>query len=303
MEKLLISLSWRVTNTESKKYTPGFVYQNLEPPYHLEFKSLQNGEPFSLRISDRKLCIGYEAKKGEWRPCPDQNTPLNGNLQCYKCASNDYFSCRITCTGSFCSPSSADAFKLCSTPDTYVYVTHVGGSIKVGVSLSPVKRWLDQGSLLGAKVFRSWGLEARRIERELATKLEAKLAVRSSTKITQLVSGKMLLSKAKDELRVALQKINKFKPSVKHFREPGEIQDLTKYYGEILSLDQAPSEVDLSISPEVGGIVEGVIGKLVVFRNKNSVFVLDAKKVLGHVVTVLTKIQEMKGQRSLMDFF
>ncbi len=209
----------------------------------------------------------------------------------------------MTCTGTVCSPSSSEAFKLCSTPDTYVYVTHVGGSVKVGVSLSPIKRWLDQGSLFGAKVFRSWGLEARRIERELATKLEAKLAVRSSTKITQLASGKMLVSKAREELEEALQKVVGFKPSVKHFREQITIHDLTSNYGEIFDLDQAPSEVDLSLNHEIGGIIEGAIGRLIVFRNKNSIFVLDVKKILGRVIVFLPKVKEMKGQRSLMDFF
>ncbi len=303
VDKLLLNLSWRLSKENPDRYIPGFVFQSLEPPYSLEFQPLKPGNSFSFRISDQRRCIGYEAKRGEWKPCPYENVPLEGSLQCYKCASNDFFNCRMTCTGTVCSPSSREALELCSTPDTYVYVTHVGGSIKVGVSLSPTKRWLDQGSLFGARVFRSWGLEARRIERELAAMLEAKLAVRNSTKITQLASGKIGLAKAQEELREALRRTEKFKPSVRHFREIAKIENLAQYYGKIFDLDQAPSEANLSLNREVGGIIEGVIGKLVVFKNKKSVFVLDSKKILGHIITALSSINEMKGQRSLMDFF
>ena len=300
VDYLLVNVSWKALDNDN--YKPGLVIQDVSTNEEPFFYELKPGMQFSFEISKERFCIGYEERKGVWKKCPFNAHPVEGSNQCLSCMSKDFFSCRKTCNGTVCRPSSKEALELCSTMDTSVYVTHVGGNIKVGVSLNPLKRWLDQGSLFGAVVFRSYGLEARRIERELAKKLSAKLSVRSTTKVNQLING-FKVRKSKEELEKALELVNKYTPKVPHLREEQEITDLTIYFSDLLKLKHQPKEIELSLNARIGGAFKGMIGKIIVFENNMQNYYLNGKKIIGKKIRFIDEIPKIKGQQSIFEYF
>ena len=296
---LLVNVSWKTL--DNSNYKPGLILQNISTDEEPFFFELKPDMQFSFEISKEKFCIGYEEKKGLWKKCPFNAHPVEGSNQCLTCMSKDFFSCRKACNGTVCRPSSKEALELCSTMDTAVYVTHVGGNIKVGVSLNPLKRWLDQGSLFGAVVFKSYGLEAR-IERELAKRLSAKLSVRSTTKVNQLVNG-FKIKKSREELEKALELVNNYTPKIAHIREKQEITDLTVYFSNLITLEHPPKKIELSLNSKIGGIFKGMIGKIIVFENNSQNYYLDGKKIIGKKIKFIDEIPKIKGQQSIFDYF
>jgi len=297
-EYLVVDVTWN--DKQTGDYLPGLLLQTNDGKHF--FNPITEQEIFSLKVSKYRLCIGYEESRGVWRKCPFNNPPVEGSFQCLTCMEKDFFACRKSCNGIICRPSSKEAKQLCSTMDTTVYVTHVGGRLKVGVSLNPLKRWLDQGSLFGAVVFKTYGLEARRIERELAKKLNAKLSVRRSTKVNQLITG-FNIENSKKELERALEAVKTYVPNVPHIRENPKIVDLTKYFPNLKKLLPVPKEIDMRLNQEFGGKFMGMIGKIIVFKNNRSYYYIHGNSLIGKKISFQDKIPKIKGQQSLYDFF
>ena len=90
-----------------------------------------------------------------------------------------------------------------------MYLTFVGGFFKVGVSLNPIKRWIEQGSLYGMLLYKGYGLETRFYEQTIAKVLGLKLNTTNSDKVNTLGSSLPSRSKMNNEFRIYLSEIRK----------------------------------------------------------------------------------------------
>ena len=144
---------------------------------------LTEGIEFNHSITSEMLCIGFEPARGMWNLCPHNNKTTDNQEQCQSCSVADFYSCRITCQGQFCRPTTIAAKALCDINETVTYLTYVGGNFKVGVSLNPEKRWVEQGSIFSSIIFNGNYLTARYHENALSAFLGLRLAVQNRSKL------------------------------------------------------------------------------------------------------------------------
>ncbi len=292
---LIINFTWDVTDKANPQ--PRLLLADLTSG--LILRNLKVNDVISGMISDEMGCIGHEKDKGQYVPCPTQSLPQKGHVRCQSCFREDFFSCRAYCTGRQCLPSSLRARQLCIPSETFVYLTAVGDVVKVGVSLNPLKRWLDQGSLFATVVYRAPGLEARRIENEVASFLNVSKTVTFSSKLRSLPS--LDLENARDRLVSIVKQLERFNKYEEYRLPDSEIHDLTPNYGEFVSIRHLPQEIMLN--QEFSGIIKGFLGKMVLLENNKTYFVLNLKKFVGHWCDLGSELKSMKGQQSLNAFF
>ncbi len=292
---LLINFTWNVADETS----PQPFLMLYDSDKGLIKKSIAVDEVISGRIFDDITCIGHEKDKGVYVPCTTLNSPQKGYVRCYSCARNDFFTCRTYCTGKQCLPSSLRAKELCTPPETVVYLTAVGNVVKVGVSLNPLKRWLDQGSLFGVALYRAPGLEARRIENDLSRFLNITKTVTFSSKLRSLPS--LNLEKARTRLEKAIEKSKQFKQHEEFRVSDPVVHDLTPHYGEFMSIHHLPQ--DIHTNQDFSGVIRGFLGKIILLENNKTYLALNLKKFLGHWCELGAELKKMKGQLSLNSFF
>lgn len=229
-----------------------------------------------------------------------------GNQQCYYCNMKEYFACRKICIGDECRPSSSMAFDRCQPAETGVYLTKVGGQLKVGVSLNSDRRWLEQGSDFALELATLPGLEARAVEKRIAEELELKLQVRSKAKFENLNPAPQddFEQELKDILGQSLAIAEEIKTirGVEGIIHPQpEISDLTKFQGDLTGIGYF-QEFSYLANDEFGGKIVGIKGSFIIVENNGYHFALDTKKLVGAVFELIPKAT-MKSQQSLDEFF
>lgn len=291
----ILGVGWR-----SKPFpTPYLRLRSLEgrdPPFTV---SLTQGVDFGHAVGNERFCIGYEYERGRHEVCPNHAVVEGSNTQCPECLSDDFYSCRMTCQGSFCRPKSTNAKALCDLNVTTLYLTYVGGGFKVGVSLNPIKRWLEQGSYFGCSLWVGHGLTARFYEHTIGANLGLKLAVQRRTKIDLLGSPTPSLEEVTPEFLSLVGRVKKLNLLEEKIGSNCQVTDLRSYYGGIPSLPRKPILENQSL---VGKVV-GVKGKLLVLQDKGTYYVTDLGKLVGKVVSRKSKLTQVKPkQRTLFDF-
>ncbi len=278
---------------------------------------LNIGEEFNIKVGEKRLCIGTEANAGKWITCASNQRKKNGGegvtsyhdkiidsnyIQCSTCRITNYFSCRMTCTGVVCDPSSAMAKAKCDPPDTSVYLTHVGGELKVGVSLGVTRRWLEQGSDYSTVITKTTGLNARKIEQILAKKFSLKLQVRNTKKLRNLKPIKH--EYGFEEISYKLKEIKPLMRELTNETEENQLIsntiDLTKYYGN-LNFDRNVEEINIEPGIEFGGVVVAVKGSFIIVQNGIYYYALDTKKLISNTFELLDRPAIVKKEQAGLD--
>ena len=289
---------------------------------HSEYP-LTLGEQFNIRIAPVRYCIGTSHFEKGWITCiENQNEYNRPNLvdgvqeakrvslnltQCLLCQDDDFYKCRKICTGESCNPSSQAAYNKCQPPDTAVYLTHIAGELKVGVSLRKESRWLDQGSDYSTVISYAPGLEARRIEQRLGQKLDLKLHIKNSTKFRNF--GPMSIEYVTEEIEDTVTKAQTIIDDVlescdgKRIKSP-QIYDYTSYYGKIdferpIQVIEIKDDTDI----EFGGYIVAFKGSLLVVQQGIYYYGIDTKDLVSREFEFLNRDAKMEGQASLDEWF
>ncbi|MHA2170890.1 MAG: DUF2797 domain-containing protein, partial [Candidatus Kariarchaeaceae archaeon] len=233
-----------------------------------------------------------------------QSNPVFGtNIQCSLCRTTDYFACRKMCLGKVCMPSSLRAKAKCDPPNTSVYLTHVGGEIKVGVSLQLMNRWLEQGSDYATEIVNLPGLEARKLEQEASKTFNLKLQVRNQTKLRNIdpvpfEEGFEELSRKLVAMQplIDLELIN----TKGHKPNKNEIHNLTEFYGN-LSYDRYIDVIDPHPDVEYGGIIESIKGSLIIVKQGKFYYAIDTKKFHSYIFEFLDRRAKIKKEQAALD--
>lgn len=279
------------------------------------------GDEFNIKFGGRKLCIGTEMAEKGWITCVANQNRLNKPyfklgiqqergvpneyIQCLDCRQANYFACRQICIGNECNPSSQQAYDACQGPRTSVYLTHLGGQTKVGVSLSVQRRWLEQGSDYGVELVKMPGLASRKLEQQISKELDLKLQVRNTAKIRNFkpLSLKYGGEELESKFNQCLEIISKdFAETDKIINDPLEITDLTPNYGK-LEIDRPIQLVDFKPSLEFGGTIEAVKGSIIIVRNGLYLYGLDTKILTSRTFRILDHEASIGGQRSLEEWY
>ncbi|MHA2028168.1 MAG: DUF2797 domain-containing protein [Candidatus Kariarchaeaceae archaeon] len=315
MAYIFVKLVW--------KQDPIFPMFRIIPTKSKEYSELPLiiGDEFNIKIRGRKLCIGSEVAGQGWITCVANQIRLNKPykragiqqeralssefIQCLDCRQASYFSCRQICIGKECNASSQEAFDACQGPRTSVYLTHLGGQLKVGVSLDIQRRWLEQGSDYGVELIKLPGLEARRLEQEISKHLDLSLQVRNTAKIRNYkairedyITGEFeeKIKQVDKIVEVDYAEIDKIEISKK------VIVDLTSFYGN-QSFERPIQLFDVQPNFEFGGVIESIKGSIIVVRNGIYLYGLDSKALTGYTIEILDRVASMAGQRSLDEWF
>ena len=274
------------------------------------------GDEINIAFLDQKLCIGVEERTSEWISCITNNKKDNPNIkkenivdqkfkQCFRCRQHSFFNCRMTCTGDICIPNPLGAKKYCEPPQTNVYLTSIADKLKIGVSLGPFRRFLEQGSDYAVIIAKTKGLEARRIESRVAKELGLVLQVRNSYKIKNIKA--IDKEKAVEIINDMVEKISPIAKDVlssvegEHY-EPVDILDLRKYYGN-LNFNQSITEIVPKPGKEFGGRIIAIKGSILVIEQSNNYFALDLKKMISQTFKFLDRKAKMRITSAIDDWF
>lgn len=309
LKLIFVGIKWK-----GNPYRPFVEYCEINGNIIKE-KELKIGSKFNIKFLVDSYCIGSEVGKGLWISCAEnrlqkqlepKTVQLNSDKekQCSICLNENFFTCRMTCTGTFCQPSSPQAKEACTPPKTSVYLTSVAGKKKVGVSLSLPRRWIEQGSDFAVKIVEAPGLEARRIEQILAQELELNLSVRNNHKIKHLAAvskntGTEILEGLINESQKILDQA--LPVNGKKIEHP-EILDLGGYFGNSLAnLDI--NEKIAKPGDEFGGEVYAVKGSILVVRQERYFYALNLKSMISKTFSFLNSDAKMDTQTSLNEWF
>ncbi len=311
MSYIFVKLHW-----ETDPVVPVLLYFKRGSEQLLK-KPLKIGDILNLRLTGNKYCIGSEVSRGNWKSCitvhrengydnDSEEKVINPYKQCILCMGRDFFNCRMTCIGDVCTPSTPSAQKYCIPPETYVYLTSIGNRFKVGVSLSLPRRWLEQGSDLAVAIAQLPGLEARRLEHLIAGELGITLQVRNSYKIKNLsIKSKNTRINQLNELIIKtkpiINRIIASMPQDMYSVLPGEIIDLTNYYGA-LNFVNPPEEIIPTEDAQFGSKIIGIKGSLIIASHENHIFILDTKKLSSHEFFFIDQI-DIKSNSVIDEWF
>jgi hypothetical protein len=279
------------------------------------------GEDFNIKLGERKLCIGTEVNAGKWITCIENqrnisikmgksviaNTytekEVDSDKQCTNCRTTNYFTCRMTCIGDVCIPKSDIAKTKCDPPVTSVYLTHVGGELKVGVSLGIKRRWLEQGSDYAIEIAKAPGLIARRLEQAIAKQTALKLQVRNTRKIRHLLP--VTEESAQQEISLKIQEIHPI--MVRYLEnEEGEIlsnpslYNFTTLYGQ-LSFERQIDIIDPEPGIEFGGELVTIKGSIIIVKQGLYYYAMDTKRLVSHTIEFLDRPATNKREQAGLD--
>jgi hypothetical protein len=280
----------------------------IKSTYPLQVMPLVNNLELNLSKSEVQYCIGYESHRGSWDKCPF-NSHIKGisSYQCGHCQKLEFYSCRKTCQGFKCNPKTLEAKALCDINETVLYLTYIGRNpkgknslkdlFKVGVSLNPLRRWVEQGSFFSAQLWKGNGLKARLYEQQLGAQLGLRLSVQLNNKLKQIGRYHPLESKISKKIEMIIKKIKKLDLFP---LDPlsNQIFNLTTYYGGIPTLTRQP----ILDNNHIKGKVIGVLGQILVMQDRNSFYAVNLKKIISFVWTPHKSESSKPRQRSLFDF-
>ncbi len=304
MKYLVSKLQWTLNPVKPLVY-----YTDLQSGEVIK-KELKVGEMFGIRVGRGKFCVGSETDKG-WVSCmqttgDEKPRVVFKGVQCNTCSGVDMFACRRTCTGNVCFPSSPVVKDYCQPPRTAVYLTEVGRVFKVGVSMSYLRRWIEQGSDYGYLVAMLPGLEARAVEQMVSKELGIKQQVGSKRKFESFKQRspeefKMMLEENLQSVKSIFEEVVARSGVDGEFFGDGPLVDLGKYYGKIDMVDRL-QEFEVIEGAEFGGEIVGVKGAYLVVKSGMYYFAVSMKKIAGWEVEFVENAKN-KGQASLDEWF
>lgn len=303
MNKYIINAGWKFKPT-IKSYIAFITKENTTP----EILELKVGSPLTIQVAanEPKFCVGFTNDVGEHVPCPTAEMILLNKFQCQSCSLNEFFICRSYCIGDFCNPSSENAKAHCWKTPAYVYITYVGGKLKIGSTTSPIRRWIGQGSDAGIKIAEGVGLEPRALEQHLSIVLSLPLAIRMSQKFKQIgisIDRDDITNQIESSLnQIYCSEIIKSKILIPR-KELESIIFLDDYYGDINQLKARPLVKKLSNKGLlVSGNIVGVKGSILVLKNNETYYATDLNSLIGLHQDLRNEVVKIKGQKSLFDF-
>jgi len=283
------------------------IFRDLEKdPDQTYKKYLSPGEEFHLKVSEEKKCIGHSINKMEYYLC---NKRVDSQYsRCYNCEQQDFEKCFLFCDASKPFGNCAqnpEAYAYCRDHPCSVYIALVANDVKVGVSINPLKRWINQGADLAVEVIRAKnGFEARTLEKAISSDLQISQTIRKTTKARKLNFD---LSKSTPDFRAIVEDVKSYIGKSGYETENSDLlhkeNELASYYGDIPSLESNPILNEVEKTFQITGEIVGVKGKLIVTKVNNSFYVTNMSKIIGHLMSFSSTPLKMKGQQSLSEFF
>lgn len=263
-------------------------------------------QQFDLLVTNDKLCIGHSIDKNNYYLC--SNVTDEKYNRCYNCEQKDFEKCFILCDASKpfgnCSNNTL-AYEYCRTHSSSVYLALIANEVKVGVSFSPLKRWINQGADIAVEIFKAKsGFDARVIEKDISNSLGISQSIRKTNKARKLNFN---LSKSLSEFHKIKQNVIEFLKEKEYNSQNSDLlykeHSLSYYYGDIPKIDTTPIVNNIEKTKQITGQVVGVKGKLLVTRSNSSFYVTNLSKIVGRIVEFSDKQLKLKGQKSLSDYF
>jgi hypothetical protein len=268
-------------------------------------KPLSPGNSFNTTISEEKVCIGHSINKEEYYFC--NNTVVEQYNRCYTCEQQDFERCFLFCDASkpFGNCANSAAYEYCKTHKSSVYLALIANDVKVGVSFSPLKRWMNQGADVAIEILKvKNGFEARTIEKMISADLGIPQTIRKATKARKLNYD---LERSLPDFRRLSKDVISYLENKSIVSEPSNIlhkeTNLSSFYGDIPKLNVNPILNEVEKTSQITGTIVGVKGKLLVTKVNNSHYVTNLSKIVGHLLTFSEKPLKLKGQKSLSEFF
>ena len=276
-------------------------------------------QDISIRMEGARKCLGKKYNRSTRQLCnANINDPRYG--QCFRCSQEDFSRCFTLCNGDkteYYSCFGKDPQRqYCYRTKRAVYVAYAGGKLKVGISFSPKKRWINQGAdYAGVIAWASDGLLARRLESYLSNRLGEKLTqtISNKEKIRSLFPGshaekkclKMLsmcrdfVEEGEEEIKATLfQSSQKEEVSTQNkfpiHRQLFSIQDtqcyaLEDYYSGMKYLKERPKYRQALPGSLIRGRIIGIKGPWMVLDNKGTLEAWNIKKMVGAIFSPAKK--------------
>ena len=303
LKEHLTAIKW---DPDIPPYSFLFVRDFENAPSTIYKKAIEPNQPFNLEIKDSKICIGHSIDKKNYFLC--SNVTAEKFVRCYNCEQKDFQKCFILCDASKpfgnCSNNPA-AYEYCKSHLSSVYLALIANEVKVGVSFSPLKRWVNQGADVAVEILRAKnGFDARILEKEISKSFSISQSIRKTHKARKL----------NFDLNKSLPEFHKLKDTVIEFLDKHDYvsqesallykeQNLSSYYGNIPKLSTSPIINDVEKTNQIVGTVVGVKGKLLVTQVNSSYYVTNLSKIVGRIIEFSDKPLKLKGQKSLSDYF
>ena len=235
------------------------------------------GNDISFTLGKR-MCIGFY-REGKHFPC--KNNRETDDKNCNECKlEDDYFFC-IRCDGSQCiNPKKRDE---CEDNFYYIYLAAFDSLLKVGISYEYriMERLVEQGADFGAKI-------ARVKDGKLVREMEQK--IRQEINITDRITGRQkhgaLFCDPNNAMRNILKAVTALKSNgfAKHMISP-EIFDLREHYN-LHNILTAPEQLEMSEGTKVKGHAVATKGNLIIFRDENKFYSMNAHDLIGREITM-----------------
>ena len=252
-----------------------YRWENFEP-----FFILGNGknrgrmrllfQDISLRFGE-KWCIGF-FKNGKYNTCPNNRKTGYENM-CEDCQKEDDFFPCIKCSGSAC--INLKRREECKENNYYIYLAAFDSLLKVGVSYEHrlLERLVEQGADFGAKIaLVRDGKNARLLEQQMKLFLGARDRIRGKEKHATLFGNPNMA------VATIYKAINKLKNNF-NLLEP-EIYDLRRHY-KLQNVSADPNLLEIKDNLEIIGRMVAAKGNILIFKNQNGFFSLDANYLIG----------------------
>jgi hypothetical protein len=302
LKEHLTAVKW---DPEIPPYSFLFVRDFENAPNIIYKKAIELNQSFNLEIKDSKICIGHSIDKNNYYLCSDITDEKF--VRCYNCEQKDFQKCFILCDASKpfgnCSNNHA-AYEYCKSHLSSVYLALIANEVKVGVSFSPLKRWVNQGADVAVEIFKAKnGFDARILEKEISKSFSISQSIRKTHKARKLNFD---LNKSLPEFHELKDKVIGFLDKHNYVSQKSALlykeQHLSSYYGNISKLSSTPIINDVEKTNQIVGTVVGVKGKLLVTQVNSSYYVTNLSKIVGRIIEFSDKPLKLKGQKSLYDY-
>ncbi len=283
----------------SDKNEATLLFRNLE---NNEFSQKKLKKRMNIVRKNKKLCLGYyDYITKENYPCK-RNMDMSGSKfdRCFICNELDGFSTCLYCKGEDCKARVKGLIGYCNEPHI-VYLTYFGqDKYKVGTTSYKrrYERLLEQGASRSLIIATGTGKQVRKIEDSIG-KLGLYTLIQSSYKMKNLFyldkedyEG-LLLKKyfwIKENLKEDFS-MNFVKGQYIAFDNVEKIREVIPKSSSQLSLfgrsvEEKPEYTIVRDTFEVNGEVLGLLGQILVYKEKREVKVVNLKKWQGYIVEV-----------------
>jgi len=236
---------------------------------------------FSLSIG-RKTCIGY-FHEGKHVSCPNRRE-ISGEWHCNECKLNDDFFLCMKCTGEECINDKQRSS--CEANMYFVYLAAFNSLLKVGISyhFRLLERLIEQGADFAAKIACvKDGKEVRLVEQEIKNYLNIQDKVAGDEKYRMLFGNPNL---AVANIVQALSNLRN--NGVSKYMVPTEVYDLRSYY-HLNNVPYMPEKLHIKDNTRLSGTCVAAKGNILVFRNENRFFSVNAHEMIGRELLFATK--------------